>query len=172
MSLLKAVVSPNQLAQAYSAATDALTQAFGQIHETPDGKFCWAGRIGRAYDLLAKSPGNEVMQKMIRKMEATALAAMRNADDRLHEYMALCVRAGVTAKSFAVNCECASCAREVTFQRYDAEQEQERNTGVAMVGRTVDGATFDKAKAALPEGWTYRAIEVKQGWHIEQLSVK
>lgn len=106
---------------AYQAAHDASTQAYGRIHKTPDGMFCWVGRIGRAYDLMAQSP-NEMTAKAIVKMRQLASAAIDEAEKAKADYWRLCDIAGVTPKDTVIDCGCPACTTEPTFKAYDKER--------------------------------------------------
>lgn len=83
--------------------------------------FCWMGRIGRAYDLMAQSP-NEMTAKAIVRMRQLASAAIDEAEKAKADYWQLCHVAGVTPKDTVIDCGCPACMTEPTFKAYDKER--------------------------------------------------
>lgn len=101
-------ISRAQLDRAYQEAQDALTLAYGQRHETPDGKVCWIGRIKRA-DMVLKQNHDEKTRKGIEKLRTLAQKDMEWAEQKDKAYTELCNIAGMKPRDFEITCTCAYC---------------------------------------------------------------
>lgn len=101
-------ISKAQLDRAYQEARDALTLAYGQRHETPDGKVCWIGRIKRADDVLLKNQDDKT-RKNIEKLVSLATKDLEWAERKQNDYLLLCLAADVKAQTIEADCTCAYC---------------------------------------------------------------
>lgn len=114
MSTARAIVTKPQLDQAYKEALEGYTKAYGQVHDTPDGKYCWAGRIDRAYALAAKAE-DEVNRRRMQKAIASLISLAEKdfiAGERANaDYVDVCNSLGVTAQVIDPNCQCEYCQR-------------------------------------------------------------
>lgn len=103
-----------QLDAAYQAAVEGYTKAYGQVHDTPDGKFCWMGRIDRARG-LAKTATDEVSRrKMLKGVELLISLAEKDfiEGERIHaDYVDLCRAAKIEPKKIDLDCQCEFCQR-------------------------------------------------------------
>lgn len=114
MSIAKAVVTPAQLDQALQAATNGYMRLYGQVHDTPAGKLCWAGRLERAY-LMASQETDELnkkrMDNAIKKMISLAEVDFINGERAHADYVDLCASARVEPQVIEPNCQCEYCQR-------------------------------------------------------------
>ena len=95
-------------------------QAYGQRHETPDGKFCWVGRVRRADDLLAKNPDDKT-RKAVEKLVGLAQKDMEWAEQKRKVYLELCETAGTKPQAIEAKCTCIYC-QSVPAMHWEGEQ--------------------------------------------------
>lgn len=102
-------------------------QAYGQRHDTSDGKLCWLGRIKRADALLAKSPDDKT-RKAVEKLVGLAQKDMEWAEQKRKAYLDLCGVAGIKPQTIESNCTCEYC-QTIPAMHWDGAAEQPGLTG-------------------------------------------
>lgn len=105
-----------QLEQALREAHDAYTQAYGQVHKTPDGMFCWIGRLDRAYTILADAKDDPQTRVKLENLEMLVKNAIALADGKYNSYHLMAVAMGKSPKEPQIDCGCQCCTREETFR--------------------------------------------------------
>ena len=114
MNAAKAIITRPQLDQLLQDAIDGYTKAYGQVHDTPDGKFCWMGRIDRAYALTAKADGEMAQRKMKKGVEAMINLAQKdfiNGEKAHADYVDACNSLSITPQAIEPDCQCEYCQR-------------------------------------------------------------
>lgn len=113
MSTARAIVTKTQLEQAYQAALHGYTKTYGQVHETPDGKFCWHGRLIRAIELAGQEQdevSRKRMTKAIDKMTELAEKDFIDSERAAADYKDLCTGLGIQPQELGpVECQCKYC---------------------------------------------------------------
>lgn len=99
--------------QQYQAAFDGLMRAYGQVHSTSDGKFCWMGRIDRAYTLTAKAEGEgkRKMERGIQQMISLAEKDFVAGEKAFADYKDVCQSLGIEPQPIEPDCQCEYCQR-------------------------------------------------------------
>lgn len=100
-----------QIEEAYAAACNALTLAYGQSQTTPDGKMCWMGRIDRAYEKSKANPSNERIKSAIKSLEFLASKDFADAERKRADYVDACKSNGIQHSEIEIACECSYCQR-------------------------------------------------------------
>lgn len=97
-------------------------QAYGQRHDTSDGKLCWLGRIKRADALLAKSPDDKT-RKAVEKLVGLAQKDMEWAEQKRNDYLLLCHAADVKPQTIETSCTCHYCLG-VPSMHFDSQTQE------------------------------------------------
>jgi hypothetical protein len=114
MNAAKAIITKPQLESLLQAAIDGYTKAYGQQHKTPDGMFCWMGRIDRAYALMAKADGEMAQRKMKKGVDAMINLAQKDfiEGEKAHaDYVDACNSLSMTPQDINPDCQCQYCQR-------------------------------------------------------------
>lgn len=114
MSVVRAIITGPQLESLHKAAIEGYTKAYGQVHDTPDGKFCWMGRIDRAYALTAKAEGEMAQRKMKKGVDAMITLAEKDfiAGEKANaDYVDACNSLGIASQEINPDCQCLYCQR-------------------------------------------------------------
>lgn len=99
--------------EARQKAAEALQDAYGRTQPTPDGLHCRIGRIGRAYDLMARANGNAgKYQDAIGQMEKETLVVFNMADRLVASFVRLAKLEGQEGNIETPICDCPHCANE------------------------------------------------------------
>lgn len=117
MNAKKAIVTKPQLDKAYQAALSGYTKAYGQRHETPDGLYCWTGRIDRAYELMSQQADEMTLKRMKKAIDGLIAGYQGDmaAGEKAHaDYVDLCNAIGIEPEIIDPACQCASCTRQPT----------------------------------------------------------
>lgn len=110
---MNTAITKAQLEQAYKMAVIGYTKAYGQVQDTPDGKYCWQGRIDRGYAITARAEG-EAKKKMEKALNTMIGLAEKDfvAGELAHaEYVDMCKVLGIEPQEIAVDCQCEYCQR-------------------------------------------------------------
>lgn len=86
------------------------------MHNTPDGLFCWAGRLERARKILANEADQEQAKVKLQKMESMQRDAYALAESTYTLYQRECVAVGKVPQEAISDCTCPACKREITFR--------------------------------------------------------
>lgn len=100
-----------EIEQSRAAMQDACMKAYGQIHNTPDGSFCWMGRIDRAYEKSKTNPNNEKVRSAIRSLEFLAMGDMADAEKKRASYLDMCRANMAEWNDTDIECGCPYCQR-------------------------------------------------------------
>jgi hypothetical protein len=112
------------LEQAYQAAHAGYMRAYGQVHERPFGKFCYAGWIDRAYTMLADATDEMTKKRMgdgIAKIISMAQSDFVAAERTHADYVDMCNDLGVVPQPIEPGCQCELCKsdKEPTFSLWE-----------------------------------------------------
>lgn len=88
-------------------------KAYGQTHETPDGLFCWGGRLSRAMEMLSGATdeaSKKRMEKAITKMMELAERDFIEGERAAADYKDLCASLGIQGQDLGpAECQCRYC---------------------------------------------------------------
>lgn len=104
----------NDTQELHKAASDGYMRAYGQVHDTPDGKFCWMGRIDRAYTMTAKAEDEVNKRRMEKAVQQLIGLAQKDfiEGERAHaDYVDACGQLGITPQEIEPGCQCEYCQR-------------------------------------------------------------
>lgn len=150
---------------ALQEAQDAYIQAYGRVHKTPDGMFCWMGRLDRAYMVLADKQDDPQTKIKLEKMEAMIKAAYELAETTTAAYQKECKEAGISPQDIKIDCDCPCCKRQATF-RFVAMMNQCKVVDGKTGGLTIDEADqfqADADKLGVKVEWVHYDLN-RQEW--------
>lgn len=106
-------ITQAEINRAHQEAQDALNRAYGQLHDTPDGKFCWLGRINRAHAMLAKTSDDKT-KKAVERLKFLGEKDIAWAEKKNLIYLDMCQASGIPPQEIEIECGCPHCQHPVT----------------------------------------------------------